>query len=93
LFVVSGILLIGFLVVQVWKQERATVPPRIFKNRNIWGCAMYIGFLGASFLVMTYYVCPDRLNSIIRTLKLTSICSFPSGSRRLKVSRLFVRVS
>ena len=61
LFILFGILMIGFIAVQIWKQDRATVPPRIFKNRNVWGCAMFIGFMGANFMVMTYYVCFDML--------------------------------
>lgn len=56
LFVLFGVLIIGFVAIQIWKQELATVPPRIFKNRNIWGCAIFAAFLGASFFVMVYYV-------------------------------------
>lgn len=56
LFVLFGVLIIGFVAVQIWKQEMATVPPRVFKNRNIWGCALFAAFQGAAFFVMVYYV-------------------------------------
>ncbi|KAH7062488.1 major facilitator superfamily domain-containing protein [Macrophomina phaseolina] len=56
LFVVFGILIIGFLGIQVWKQEQATVPPRVFKNRTVWSCAWYGALLGGAFFVMVYYI-------------------------------------
>ncbi|KKK23522.1 hypothetical protein P175DRAFT_0499634 [Aspergillus ochraceoroseus IBT 24754] len=56
LFIVFGILIIGFIWVQIWKQERATVPPRVFKNRNVWGSAIFGAFLGSAFFVMVYYI-------------------------------------
>ncbi|KAF2022737.1 MFS general substrate transporter [Setomelanomma holmii] len=56
LFVMFGILIIGFIIVQWWKQEEATVPPRIFLNRNIWGCAWFGAMLGAAFFVLVYYI-------------------------------------
>ncbi|KAF1971467.1 MFS general substrate transporter [Bimuria novae-zelandiae CBS 107.79] len=56
LLVISGLLLVGFLAIQVWKQEDATVPPRVFKNRNVWGSAWFGAMLGAAFFVMVYYI-------------------------------------
>ena len=56
LLVIAGLLIIGFLAVQVWKQEDATVPPRVFKNRNVWGSAWFGAMLGAAFFVMVYYL-------------------------------------
>jgi len=64
LFVLFAVLIIGFIAVQIWKHERATVPPRIFKNRNVWGSALFAAALGAAFFVMVYYVCLDWLNSL-----------------------------
>ena len=55
-FVVFGVLIIGFILVQILKQERATVPPRVFKHRNIWGSASFSLCLGASFFILVYYV-------------------------------------
>ncbi|KAI9744720.1 MAG: hypothetical protein M1818_001645 [Claussenomyces sp. TS43310] len=35
LFILSGLLAIAFVVVQIWKQENATLPPRILKYRSV----------------------------------------------------------
>jgi len=56
LLVIAGLLIVGFLAIQVWKQEDATVPPRVFKNRNVWGSAWFGAMLGAAFFVMVYYL-------------------------------------
>ncbi|KAG5913417.1 hypothetical protein E4U42_001187 [Claviceps africana] len=56
LFVVFALLIAGFIAVQVWLQDRATVPPRIFLNRTVWACAIFGASLGASFFVLVYYV-------------------------------------
>ncbi|KAJ5542629.1 Major facilitator superfamily domain general substrate transporter [Penicillium sp. DV-2018c] len=56
LFVAFGVLALIFLGIQVWAQERATVPPRLIKNRNVWGSAWYAACLGAAFFVLTYYL-------------------------------------
>ncbi|KAF9730589.1 MFS sugar transporter [Paraphaeosphaeria minitans] len=56
LLVIAALLIIGFLAIQVWKQEDATVPPRVFKNRTVWGSALFTAMLGAAFFVMVYYI-------------------------------------
>ena len=56
LLVVFVLLIIGFVAVQWWKQEDATVPPRVFLNRNVWGSAWFGAMLGAAFFVMVYYL-------------------------------------
>ncbi|KAF2433313.1 MFS general substrate transporter [Tothia fuscella] len=56
LLVLFVILVIGFIAVQIWKQEEATVPPRVLKNRNIWGCAFYGACLGGAFFVFCFYL-------------------------------------
>jgi hypothetical protein len=56
LFVVFALLISGFLGIQWWKQELATVPPRVFLNRNVWGGALYVSMLGAAFFLMMYYL-------------------------------------
>lgn len=35
LMVIAFVLLIAFIVIQIWRPERATVPPRIFLQRSI----------------------------------------------------------
>ncbi|KAJ5595555.1 uncharacterized protein N7459_001763 [Penicillium hispanicum] len=56
LFVVFGVLLIAFIGVQWWGQDRATVPPRLIKNRNVWGAAWYAAAIGAAYFVLVYYL-------------------------------------
>lgn len=56
LLVLFVVLSCGFIAIQWWKQEDATVPPRVFLNRNVWGSAFYGAMLGASFFVMVYYL-------------------------------------
>ncbi|RYP45234.1 hypothetical protein DL768_008397 [Monosporascus sp. mg162] len=56
LFTVSGVLFVSFIVIQWWAQDNATVPPRIFKNRTIWSCALYQFTLRAGFFVFIYFV-------------------------------------
>lgn len=56
LFVVFGILAIGFAAVQFWKQDNATVPPRILKKRSIAFGSWFALCLGGSFFVLIYYI-------------------------------------
>ncbi|CAO2648798.1 Nn.00g097470.m01.CDS01 [Neocucurbitaria sp. VM-36] len=56
LLIITGLLAIAFIAVQWWKQEDATVPPRVFLNRNVWGSAWFGAMLGAAFFVLVYYL-------------------------------------
>lgn len=56
LLVIFGLLVVGFIIVQFWKQEQATIPPRVFKNRNVWGCSLFGAMLGAAFFLLVYYL-------------------------------------
>ena len=56
LFILFGLLLIGFLVVQWWKGDNATVPPRIMANRSMCGAAFYAVALGGAFFIFIYYL-------------------------------------
>lgn len=56
LFVLFGVFGSLWCVVQIWKQEEATVPPRLLKNRNVLGAVIHAMFLGGSFFVFGYYV-------------------------------------
>ncbi|KAK7550655.1 MFS transporter [Phyllosticta citricarpa] len=55
-FVFFAVLISIFIAIQIQKQEKATVPPRVFKNRTVWSCAYFGTLLGASFFIMTYYL-------------------------------------
>ncbi|KAJ0423131.1 major facilitator superfamily domain-containing protein [Aspergillus carlsbadensis] len=56
LFAIFGVLFLTFVAVQIYEQDRATIPPRLFSNRNIWGASLYALGLGGSFMVFTYYL-------------------------------------
>ena len=56
LFVLFGFLILGFVAVQLWKQEKATVPPRIVKMRSIAAGMLFTIFNGGSMMVMTYFI-------------------------------------
>ncbi|OCL01156.1 major facilitator superfamily transporter [Cenococcum geophilum 1.58] len=54
--VLAGILIIAFILVQIWKGETATVPPRILKQRSVASGFYYATCAGGSMLVMVYYI-------------------------------------
>ena len=56
LLVLAGVLAICFLVIQWWKQDDATVPPRIVAQRSVWGSAWFGAMLGACFFVLVYFI-------------------------------------
>ncbi|KAK9780391.1 putative Major facilitator superfamily (MFS) profile domain-containing protein [Seiridium cardinale] len=56
LFVIFGVLGLSFVASQVWRQENATVPPRIFRNRSIFaGCFAYVGS-GSALVIFSFYL-------------------------------------
>ncbi|KAJ7485597.1 DHA14-like major facilitator [Mycena latifolia] len=56
LFILFGVLLSGFIAIQIWKQDLATVPPRIIKQRSIMTGAWFALCLGASFYTVVYFL-------------------------------------
>ncbi|KAL4735815.1 major facilitator superfamily domain-containing protein [Aspergillus similis] len=56
LFVLAGVLLSGFTIIQYFSGDRATVPPRVFGNRNVWGAALFGSGVTADFFLMLYYI-------------------------------------
>lgn len=64
LFVLFGVLMFVFFCVQHWRQENATLPPRIFGNRNVWGSSAFTFFLGAAFFALVYYVSIQQLSNM-----------------------------
>ncbi|KNG81940.1 MFS toxin efflux pump [Aspergillus nomiae NRRL 13137] len=63
LFVISGVLILTFIGLQWWRQEKATIPPRLIANRNMWGAALFTFCVNASFMVFAFYL-PIWLQSI-----------------------------
>ena len=56
LLVLFGVLAIAFIAIQFWKQETATVPPRIFKQRSIASGFWFSLCLGAAMIALIYYL-------------------------------------
>jgi MFS family permease len=60
LFVAFAALILIFVAVQWRLQARATIPPALFLNRNVWSPALYAFCVSSSFMVFTYYVSKTR---------------------------------
>ncbi|KAK9452809.1 putative MFS multidrug transporter [Dipodascopsis uninucleata] len=56
LLVVFALLFIVFIGVQIWKQETATVPPRIVMQRSVASGIFWSSMLGGSMMVFIYYL-------------------------------------
>lgn len=60
LFVGAGLMGAVFAGIQVWKGDKGTLPPRLFKSRDV-VCAMaFAFFFGAGFFPLVYYLCELR---------------------------------
>jgi len=56
LFVLFGVLLIAFVAVQFGMGEKATVPPRIAKERTIASSSIFSILIGGEFILVTYFL-------------------------------------
>ncbi|KAJ7043819.1 DHA14-like major facilitator [Mycena alexandri] len=56
LFVLFGVFISIFVGIQIWKQEMATLPPRILKQRSIAFGAFFALCLGSSFFILVYFL-------------------------------------
>ncbi|KAJ6603601.1 major facilitator superfamily transporter [Mycena vulgaris] len=56
LLCVFGVLFSIFIGIQAWNQDRATVPPRILKQRSIWSSVVYSFAISAAFYILTFYL-------------------------------------
>jgi Fungal trichothecene efflux pump (TRI12) len=56
LFCAFGVILIIFIVIQVWQGPNATIPPGVFFQRSIFFSSMFSFCAGASFLIVVYYI-------------------------------------
>ena len=56
LFIIFGILTIAFVGIQIWKEDAASVPPRLLKQRSIAGSSIYSFFVGAGLVILPYYL-------------------------------------
>ncbi|KAL8661820.1 MAG: hypothetical protein Q9202_005246 [Teloschistes flavicans] len=56
LFVIAGVLVTGFIVMQFIGGDNATIPIRIFKKRSVAAAAWFTFCLGGSFFVLIYFI-------------------------------------
>ncbi|USW52065.1 Putative major facilitator superfamily, MFS transporter superfamily [Septoria linicola] len=56
LCVVFGVALIGFVLVQIFKPETATIPARIIKNRSIVSGMLFVFCLASAMMIFVYYI-------------------------------------
>lgn len=79
-FVLFGVLIIAFAGVQIWKQDKATVPPHVLKQRTVWAAALYATSMSASMFILIYYVGVSYFFCSI----LTDVNSYQSGFKQSK---------
>ncbi|KAH8904379.1 MFS general substrate transporter [Coniochaeta sp. PMI_546] len=56
LFCGFGVMTIIFIAIQLWKGDNGTLPPRLFKNRNVLCAMLFSFFFGAGFFPLVYYL-------------------------------------
>ncbi|OTA52369.1 MFS general substrate transporter [Hypoxylon sp. EC38] len=56
LLVVAGILILGFILVQIFLPKTATIPPRVFMQRSIFAGFFTALCVGSHSMIFTYYL-------------------------------------
>lgn len=56
LIVCAAVLLIAFMAIQFWRGEKATIPPRILKQRSIAFGSVVSFAVGSSFMLLVFYL-------------------------------------
>lgn len=56
LWILFSLLSIGFVAVQIWKGENATVPPRIVKYRSVTASTWFAFFISASLTTLIFWL-------------------------------------
>ncbi|KAL7907163.1 MFS general substrate transporter [Trichoderma velutinum] len=56
LFVGFGLMIALFIGIQFWKGDKGTLPPRMFKDRNVLPAMLFSLFFGAGFFPLVYYL-------------------------------------
>lgn len=57
LFVGFGLMISVFIGIQFWQGDQGTLPPRLFKDRNVLPAMLFAMFFGAAFFPLIYYLC------------------------------------
>lgn len=55
-FVVAGILGTAFIISQIWRKEKATIPPRIFRQRSILAGGLASIGIGSVLVIFPYFL-------------------------------------
>ncbi|PYI13122.1 hypothetical protein BO99DRAFT_309958, partial [Aspergillus violaceofuscus CBS 115571] len=53
---VSGVTFLIFAAIEVWQGDRATIPTRLLRNRDVWGAVWYGVCIAAAGSIFTYYL-------------------------------------
>ncbi|KAK3901108.1 major facilitator superfamily domain-containing protein [Staphylotrichum tortipilum] len=56
LFVGFALMIIIFIGIQIWKGDQGTLPPRLFKSRDVVCAMLFAFFFGAAFFPLVYYL-------------------------------------
>ena len=56
LLIFAALLFTIFVIIQLWKKDKATVPPRIIKQRSMAAGAWFSFFIGGAYFLLVYYV-------------------------------------
>lgn len=56
LFVVFAVLLVTFATYQVWRKEKATIPPRILSKRTVLAACLFNFFIGSVLVIYSFYI-------------------------------------
>lgn len=75
LFVGFGLMLVVFVGIQFWKGDKGTLPPRMFKDRNVLAAMMFSFFFGAGFFPLIFYLCEWTFNFSCPGLSLSANCA------------------
>lgn len=53
---VFAVAAVGFICIQVWKQDKGTIPPRIVRQRSVAFSTCYVFLAGGAVNIFEYYV-------------------------------------
>ncbi|KAK2002317.1 major facilitator superfamily transporter [Colletotrichum falcatum] len=45
-----------FIAIQLWQGDRGTLPPKLFRNRNVACAFIFVALFGAAFFALIYYL-------------------------------------
>jgi MFS family permease len=76
LFLLTGVLLFGFIAIQIYTKENATVPPRIISQRSIASGFYYALCIGSTMMILVYFIA-------IWFQAIENISAYESGIRML----------